>query len=101
MRQIKHVAIVGAVGLTGLMAWNAQGAEPYPTPHRIVRYLDAETDTTVNGVVNNGTIYKRGKGTATLPAPALNGGGSLVVYEGGVALDLDAAASFPPPRAAP
>ena len=85
MRQVKRVAIMGAVGMMGLVMWTVQGAEPYPNPHRIVRYLDAEADTTVNGVVNNGTIYKRGKGTATLPAPALNGGGSLVVSEGGVA----------------
>ncbi|MBQ6011086.1 MAG: hypothetical protein IJL17_21330 [Kiritimatiellae bacterium] len=91
MRQFKHVAIMGAVGMMGLVMWTVQGAEPYPNPHRVVRYLDAEADTTVNGVVNNGTIYKRGKGTATLSAPALNGGGSLVVSEGGVALDLDAA----------
>ena len=95
MRQFKHVAMMGAVGMMGLVMWTVQGAEPYPNPHRVVRYLDAEADTTVNGVVNNGTIYKRGKGTATLSAPALNGGGSLVVSEGGVALDLDAAPSVP------
>ena len=92
MRQIGRMAAMVAVGLTSLAAW---GAEPYPNPHKIVRYLDAETDTTVNGVVNNGTIYKRGQGTATLPAPALNGGGSLVVSEGDVALSLDAAPTVP------
>ena len=94
-RQIARRAALGtAVLLTGA-ASVAFGAEPYPNPHRIVRYLDAETDTTVNGVVNNGTIYKRGAGTATLPAPALNGGGSFIVSEGGVALDLDAAPAVP------
>ena len=81
--------------LTLAAALSLGAAEPYPNPHRIVRYLDAEADATVNGVVNNGTIYKRGKGTATLPAPALNGGGSLVVSEGDVALDLDAAPAVP------
>ena len=81
--------------LTLAAALSLGAAEPYPNPHRVVRYLDAEADTTVNGVVNNGTIYKRGKGTATLPAPALNGGGSLVVSEGDVALDLDAAPAVP------
>ena len=95
MRQIKHVAIVGAVGLMGLVVWNVQGADPYPNPHKIVRYLDAEANTNVNGVVNNGTIYKRGAGTATLVAPALNGGGSLVVSEGDVSLNLDAAPTVP------
>ena len=92
MRQIGRMAAMVAAGLTSLAAW---GAEPYPNPHKIVRYLDAEANTTVNGVVNNGTIYKRGKGTATLPAPALNGGGSLVVSEGNVALNLDAAPTVP------
>ena len=81
--------------MTLAAALSLGAAEPYPNPHRIVRYLDAEADTTVNGVVNNGTIYKRGKGTATLPAPALNGGGSLVVSEGDVSLDLDAAPAVP------
>ncbi len=92
MRQIGRMAAMVAAGLTSLAAW---GAEPYPNPHKIVRYLDAEANTTVNGVVNNGTIYKRGAGTATLPAPALNGGGSLVVSEGDVALNLDAAPTVP------
>ena len=94
-RQIVRTATLGTAVLLAGAASVAFGAEPYPNPHRIVRYLDATADTTVNGVVNNGTIYKRGKGTATLPAPALNGGGSLVVSEGGVALDLDAAPSVP------
>ena len=49
MRQIKRVAIMGTVGMMGLVMWTVQGAEPYPNPHRIVRYLDAEADTTVNG----------------------------------------------------
>ena len=94
-RQIVRTAALGTAVLLAGAASVAFGAEPYPNPHRIVRYLDAEADATVNGVVNNGTIYKRGKGTATLPAPALNGGGSLVVSEGGVALDLDAAPAVP------
>ena len=94
-RQIVRTAALGTAVLLAGAASVAFGAEPYPNPHRIVRYLDAEADTTVNGVVNNGTIYKRGKGTATLPAPALNGGGSLVVSEGDVALNLDAAPTVP------
>lgn len=94
-RQIVQTAALGTAVLLAGAASVAFGAEPYPNPHRIVRYLDAETDTTVNGVVNNGTIYKRGAGTATLPAPALNGGGSFIVSEGGVALDLDAAPAVP------
>ena len=94
-RQIVQTAALGTAVLLAGAASVAFGAELYPNPHRIVRYLDAEADTTVNGVVNNGTIYKRGKGTATLPAPALNGGGSLVVSEGDVSLDLDAAPAVP------
>ena len=94
-RQIVQTAALGTAVLLAGAASVAFGAEPYPNPHRIVRYLDAEADTTVNGVVNNGTIYKRGAGTATLPAPALNGGGSFIVSEGGVALDLDAAPAVP------
>ena len=94
-RQIVRTAALGTAVLLAGAASVAFGAEPYPNPHRIVRYLDAETDTTVNGVVNNGTIYKRGAGTATFVAPALNGGGSLVVSEGDVSLDLDAAPTVP------
>ena len=94
-RQIVQTAALGTAVLLAGAASVAFGAEPYPNPHRIVRYLDAEADTTVNGVVNNGTIYKRGAGTATLPAPALNGGGRLNVTAGDVVLDLDAAPAVP------
>ena len=94
-RQIARAAALGTAVLLAGAASVAFGAEPYPNPHKIVRYLDAEANTTVSGVVNNGTIYKRGAGTATLVAPALNGGGSLIVSEGDVALNLDAAPTVP------
>ena len=94
-RQIARMAALGTAVLLAGAASVVFGAEPYPNPHKIVRYLDAEANTTVNGVVNNGTIYKRGAGTATLVAPALNGGGSLIVSEGDMALNLDAAPSVP------
>ena len=68
--------VAGCWLLASLAALPLHGAEPYPNPHKITRYIDAETDVTVQNVVNNGTIWKRGDGTATLPAPALNGGGA-------------------------
>ena len=73
----------------------ASAAEPYPNPAGVTRFLDAGSAVTVPGVVNGGTIFKRGAGTATLTAPALNGGSSLKVAEGDVVLDLDTAPSVP------
>ncbi len=87
--------VAGCWLLASLAALPLHGAEPYPNPHKITRYIDAETDVTVQNVVNNGTIWKRGDGTATLPAPALNGGGALNVAEGDVVLDLDAEPAVP------
>lgn len=70
-------------------------ADSSPNPALVTRFLDAGSDVTVPGVVNDGTIYKRGAGTATLTAPALGGGSSLKVAEGDVVLDLDATPSVP------
>ena len=85
-----------AIGFLTLAAVLSLGAaELFPNPSMIHRYVGSDTNETWQGVVNNGVVWKRGGGTVTMPAPALNGGGSLVVSEGDVALNLDAAPTVP------
>lgn len=73
----------------------AIAADISPNPHQVTRIIDSATDTTISGFANNGQLRKRGAGTLTLAAPGLNGSGELVVEEGSVVLDLDAATSVP------
>ena len=85
-----------AIGFLTLAAVLSLGAaEPFPNPSMIHRYVGSDTNETWQGVVNNGVVWKRGGGTVTMPAPALNGGGTLVVSEGDVTLNLDAAPTVP------
>ena len=91
-RNARMVAAMVAAGLMGLATW---GAEPFPNPSMIHRYVGSDTNETWQGVVNNGVVWKRGGGTVTMPAPALNGGGRLNVTAGDVALNLDAAPTVP------
>ena len=85
-----------AIGFLTLAAVLSLGAaEPFPNPSMIHRYVGSDTNETWQGVVNNGVVWKRGGGTVTMPAPALNGGGRLNVTAGDVVLDLDAAPTVP------
>ncbi len=91
-----HLRIVPlATMLTVAAALHLLAADITPNPHQVTRIVDAETDTTISGFANNGQLRKRGAGTLTLAAPGLNGSGELVVEEGAVVLDMDAAMSAP------
>ena len=94
-RQIVRTAALGTAVLLAGAASVAFGAEPFPNPSMIHRYVGSDTNETWQGVVNNGVVWKRGGGTVTMPAPALNGGGRLNVTAGDVVLDLDAAPTVP------
>ena len=94
-RQIARTVALGTAVLLAGAASVAFGAEPFPNPSMIHRYVGSDTNETWQGVANNGIVWKRGSATVTMPAPALNGGGSLVVSEGDVALNLDAAPAVP------
>ncbi len=85
----------GAGIVSVLLLVSVQGAEPFPNPSMIHRYVGADTNETWQGVANNGIVWKRGSGTVTMPAPALNGGGQLNVAEGDVVLNLDAPPAVP------
>ena len=84
---------IGFLTLAAVLSLGA--AEPFPNPSMIHRYVGSDTNETWQGVVNNGVVWKRGGGTVTMPAPALNGGGRLNVTAGDVVLDLDAAPTVP------
>ena len=94
-RQIARTVALGTAVLLAGAASVAFGAEPFPNPSMIHRYVGSDTNETWQGVVNNGVVWKRGGGTVTMPAPALNGGGRLNVTAGDVVLDLDAAPTVP------
>ena len=70
-------------------------ADISPNPHQITRIVETDSDTTLAEFANNGELRKRGEGTLTLSAPALNSTGRLVVESGAAVLDLNAASAAP------
>ena len=99
MKSKLHSALASAEALAALCALAVptagSAAGISPNPALVTRIVDAASDTTLSGFANNGELRKRGSGTLTLAAPALNGSGTLVVEEGAAVLDLDAATSAP------
>lgn len=84
------VVAFSMLGLTG-----ARAADIFPNPHRITRYVGTNQNETLTGVVNAGTLYKRGTGTTTMSAPALTTRSTIRVQEGGVVLAMDDAPVVP------
>ena len=62
-----------------------------PNPHQVTRIVETDTDAALSDFANLGALRKRGEGTLVLAAPALDGCGEVIVEEGAVAIDLDAA----------
>ena len=91
-----HLRIVPfATMLTVAAALPLLAADITPNPHQVTRILEVGTDTTLSDLASGGQLRKRGEGTLTLSAPGMNGSGTLVVEQGAVVLDLDAAPSVP------
>lgn len=70
-------------------------ADISPNPHQITRIVENDSAATISEFANNGELRKRGEGTLTLSAPALNNTGRFVVESGSAVLDLNAASATP------
>lgn len=83
------------IALFAIVSLPLGAADISPNPHQITRIVEADSATTLSEFANNGELRKRGEGTLTLSAPALNSTGRLVVESGAAVLDLNAASAAP------
>ena len=102
MNAINRIKMAMAGGMTSVLIAHLAivslplgAADISPNPRQITRIVETDSDTTLAEFANNGELRKRGEGTLTLSAPALNSTGRLVVESGAAVLDLNAASAAP------